>query len=478
MLWLRTLHLGVKSLLLHPMRSLLTVLGIFIGVASVIWLLAIGEGIAREAQKQIEGLGADNIIVRSVKPPSEATAAMRGPINYGLKRAEYDKLVETIPTIVEHIPIREVRRTISYGKQSQDGRLVGCTPEYRDFTKLEIERGRFIEDTDIKHANNNCVLAARLAQALFTYEDPIGRQVYLIEHKDFYTVIGVLKHRNATAAIGGSLAAQEFSADCYIPITTLRQRVGDTVVTRRSGSFEGEVVELNQVTLKVKGGAEKVRDTAKLVRQTLGLPAEEENGPAKASSDQQQTPPDSNASSAASVAVAAAAAPKRYDLAVVVPEELLEQARIQRIMFMVLMGMIAAISLLVGGIGIMNIMLATVTERTREIGIRRALGARRSDIIRQFLMETVALSVVGGASGVLFGLLCPVMVTLLREVLSSTAPRLMAQLPDAARAVVPVIVPISIPLAFGISVLVGVVFGIYPAIRAAAMDPIEALRHE
>src|SRR5262245_8024366 len=252
MLWLRTLQLGVKSLLLHPMRSLLTVLGIFIGVASVIWLLAIGEGIAREAQKQIEGLGADNIIVRSVKPPSEATAAMRGPIAYGLKRIEYEKLVETIPTIVDHIPIREVRRTISYGKQSQDGRLVGCTPGYAHFTKLEVDKGRFIEDTDIAHANNNCVLAARLAQALFTYEDPIGRKVYLIEHKDYYTVVGVLKHRTATAAIGGSLAAQEFSADCYVPITTLRQRVGDTVVTRRSGSFEGEVVELNQVTLKIK----------------------------------------------------------------------------------------------------------------------------------------------------------------------------------------------------------------------------------
>ena len=123
MLWLRTLQLGVKSLLLHPMRSLLTVLGIFIGVASVIWLLAIGEGIAREAQKQIEGLGADNIIVRSVKPPSEATAAMRGPIAYGLKRADYEKLIETIPTIVDHIP-RSTSTTNGVAQEVFSSRLV------------------------------------------------------------------------------------------------------------------------------------------------------------------------------------------------------------------------------------------------------------------------------------------------------------------------------------------------------------------
>ena len=466
-LWLRTWQLGVKSLLLHPMRSLLTVLGIFIGVASVIWLLAIGEGISREAQKQIEGLGAENIIVRSVKPPSEANSSSRGPVVYGVRRFEHEKLVETIPTIVRALPIREIRRQISYADKSVDGRLVGCTPDYAEFTRLEVDRGRFLEDTDIIHGNNNCVLAARLAQELFTYEDPIGKSVYLIEHKDFYTVVGVLKHRNATAAIGGSLAAQEFSSDCYIPISTIRQRVGDTVVTRRSGSFEGEVVELNQVTLRVNG-VDKVRDTAKLVRQTLGLPPEDENSPLRFGAP----PPTPVANGVAGTTA------KRQDIAVVVPEELLEQARIQRIMFMVLMGMIAAISLLVGGIGIMNIMLATVTERTREIGIRRALGARRSDIIRQFLVETVALSIVGGATGVLFGLLCPIMITVLRWILDGAAPRLMAQLPPAAHTVEPVIVPISIPLAFGISVIVGVVFGIYPAIRAAAMDPIEALRHE
>ena len=131
MLWLRTWRLGIKCLLLHPIRSALTVLGISIGVASVIWLLAIGEGISREAQKQIEGLGAENILVRSIKPPSETTANVRGAVPYGLTREEFERLVATIPTLREKgaIPIREMRRQIKYSDRLVDGRLVGCTPD-------------------------------------------------------------------------------------------------------------------------------------------------------------------------------------------------------------------------------------------------------------------------------------------------------------------------------------------------------------
>ena len=439
LLWWRTWRLGIKSLLLHPLRSLLTVLGIFIGTASVIWLLAIGEGISRKAREQIEALGATNIIVRSIKPPSEVTEGLRGPVPYGITRKDYERLVETVPTLVRALPIREIRRRFSYQHRLVDGRLVGCTPDYRDVNKLEMAMGRFLEDADAAGQWNYCVLASGVAERLFPFENPLGRRIHVEEA--YYVVVGVTKPRMPSAGIGGSLAGQDFNNDVYIPIQTLQRRIGDYVVTRRAGSFEGEIVELNQVTLQV-AYVDQVLETAELIKETL-------------------------------------ARYHRYeDYGVTVPLELLEQARVTRMMFMVFMGLIAAVSLLVGGIGIMNIMLATVTERTREIGIRRALGAKRADITRQFLVETVALSVVGGLTGVLGGLTSRPLLNGARAVLGRFLPDLVDRLPEVIKTVEPVVVPWSIPLAFGISVAVGVVFGLYPARRAAAMDPIEALRHE
>lgn len=421
----RSLKLGMKSLLLHKLRSGLTVLGIVFGVAAVISMLAVGEGSSRKAQKQFAELGATNIIVRSVKPTEETQASGGGRrpmlLTYGLQYADYDRLLATVPTIKKALPIREIRKQIRYLSRSLDGRVVGTTQDYADFNRLEMAKGRFLTASDNSRYENYAVLASETASILFPYEDPLGKSVKL--GSDYYTVVGVTQERSQSAGVGGSLAAQDFNKDVYIPLNTCRLRFGERLIDSRPGSFSAEETQLSQITLQVHE-IDEVRKSAPIIE--------------------------------------AAVMPKhpKKDVTLVVPYDLLMQAQATARQFSIILGTIASISLLVGGIGIMNIMLATVTERTREIGIRRALGAKRRDITQQFLIETIVLSGVGGVLGVCIGVGIP---QILRYFL-----------PDQD----PVVTGSSVFLAFGISVGIGILFGLYPANRAAKMDPIEALRHE
>jgi putative ABC transport system permease protein len=420
----RGLRLGLKSLMLHKLRSGLTALGLIFGVAAVISMLAVGEGSSRDAQVRIEQLGATNIILRSVKPTEESQAAAGRPamiLRYGLTYEDYERILETVPTIKRVLPIREIKKQVRSREHAFDGRVVGTTNDYAEFSHLEVVRGRFLEPSDDEQYRNFAVLAHATAEALFPFQDPIGETITVGNAS--YKVIGVTGERGATAGAGGSLAGQDFNRDVYIPLNTCRVRFGERIVDFRSGGMIAEETQLTQLTIQLNS----IDEVAPTVGALLG--AYEPYHP-------------------------------KLDVQMTVPYDLLEEARRSARQFSIILGTIASISLLVGGIGIMNIMLATVTERTREIGIRRALGAKQRDIIQQFLVECVVLSGVGGLAGVLVGMAIPRLIVYF--------------IPDQKT----IVTLQSVVLAFGISVAVGILFGIYPARRAALMDPIEALRHE
>ena len=421
----RTIRLGIRSLWLHRLRSLLTVLGIVFGVCSVIAMLAIGEGASFEAQEQIKNLGSQNIIVRSVKPPEEQKVSDKGSQNYvlqyGLTYKDVNRIRQTIPGVTIVLPARNIRDYVWNISRRVDCEVVGTVPWYPEMRNHHVASGRFFTDNDMEAQTSVCVLGAEMVPALFPLEAPLGRHVRV--GGDYYQVIGVMEPRGQEPKSDETAEnSKPATHRMFIPLETAKLRYGEVLIRRRSGSMEAERVQLHELTVKV-ASLDEVTTVADAVKTVL-----ERNH-------------------------------KKKDYEVIVPLELLKRAERTKQIFNIVLGSIAAISLLVGGIGIMNIMLASVTERTREIGIRRALGARRQDIISQFLVETVLLSGAGGLLGVLLGVTIPFVVSY-------------------AAGMKTIITLWSPFLAFSISALVGIIFGLYPAFRAANMDPVEALRHE
>ncbi len=421
----RSVQMGLKSIWSHRLRSMLTVLGIVFGVCSVIAMLAIGEGASYEAQQQIRELGANNIIVRSVQPPEEQGAAPQQAraVEYGLTYADVRRFRDTIPGVSVIVPGREIRSDIWNNDRRVVGTVIGTVPWYPEMNNSPMASGRFFADEEMHRSANVTVLDRALAAELFPVDNPLGQTVRI--GRQYYRVIGVIADREAAAANNNGNNDAGVRAQQYrmlIPLTAARNRFGETIVEQRSGTLSAETVELHQATVRVHDQSAVV-DTSLIIGDLL----ERHH--------------------------------RQVDYEIIVPLELLRQAEQTQRIFNIVLGSIAAISLVVGGIGIMNIMLASVTERTREIGVRRALGAKRRDIVQQFLIETVLLSATGGFMGVLLGIIIPFFISHFADM--ATVVTLWAPL-----------------LAFSISALVGIVFGIYPAIRAANMDPVEALRHE
>ena len=424
----RSLALAVKSLWLHKLRAFLSVLGIIIGTSSVISLMAFGEGSMQDALDDIKRQGATNIIVRSVKPPDDsATAQKTWVTTYGLTRRDLERFETLGDSIVRMVPLRIFPSEARYLERFVNARVIGTTPEYADIHQFDLAGGRFLTEADDRDRKNVCVVGSEAADKLFPFEDPLGRSI-LVRGSEF-TVVGVIRDRMPTGGTGGSQAAEEFNRDIYIPLHTSVARFGEVISVRTSGSRMNEKVQYNQVTITVSD-IDKVRPVGDAIKELL----EQGHGAKK-------------------------------DWAVTIPLDKLEEAERAKKRFTRLLVMIASISLVVGGIGIMNIMLATVTERTREIGIRRALGAKQRDITLQFLVEAVVQTTVGGLCGVVLGLAMVFVVPVVWD--------LIAEEPLPAKIHVP-----SIFLSVAVSIGVGVLFGWYPARRAARLDPIEALRHD
>lgn len=419
----RTVRLGVKSILLHSLRSFLTVLGMVFGVSSVIAMLAVGEGASHEAQEQLRQLGSTNIILHSKLPTEDQSSTTSSPwtaLEYGITYRDLKEIKAVLPKVRIIVPARIINKTLWNISHSIDARVLATVPWYPKMRNYRIVAGRYFSDLEMESLANVCVLGADTARALFPIDDPLGKNVKV--GSDYYRVIGVLSPPSKTKNPNQNSAVDAAGPRMYVPITTAKDRFGETIVERSSGSMKTEKIELHEATIQVQDKNDVVA-TGAVVEQILNRNH------------------------------------KQNDYEIIIPLDLLRQAEASARMFNIVLGTIAGISLLVGGIGIMNIMLASVTERTREIGIRRALGAKKQDIIMQFLVEAVILSAAGGLLGVVLGVTIPWFITFfssMETIVTLWAPA----------------------LAFSISGLVGILFGIYPAMRAADMDPVEALRHE
>ena len=416
---MRNIKLGIKSLLLHKLRSFLTMLGIVFGVASVIAMLSIGEGASKEALEQIRKLGSTNILISSIKPVDEEnqTNVRIFMSVYGLTYEDEVRIRDSFAKVKRTAPVKIIRKEGRLFDKSIELRLVGTTPEWFDLVQRDFIAGRRLLREDAVNHANVVVLTEYGARRLLATRATIGQQLRI--GKNFFEVVGIVKSQ---ADQSGDVATPDQQVDAYIPLNVARERFGDMTIRSSAGSRESERVELHQLIVQVENN-DAVEETAKGIARMLER------------------------------------FHKKKDYQMWVPLALLRQAEATKRNYNIVLGSIAGISLLVGGIGIMNIMLASVVERTREIGVRRAIGAKKRQIIIQFLIETVVLSTIGGFIGIAIGLTIPWLVTTF------------SGMPT-------VVTAYSLILSVGISMGIGIVFGIYPAHRAANLDPIEALRHE
>jgi putative ABC transport system permease protein len=412
--YLPELYMGLSSLLVHKLRSLLTMLGMIFGVGAVVAMLAITGGAQAEMMKYIDVLGVNNIIIESKEAVDRNELQQRRLTSPGLTFRDYRAIAEDVPGLDMLTPRKRFKPMKIFPKPAQETPLlIGVRPDYMQINSLRMVEGRFFNDADNGASAPVCVLGEAAKVNLLGYQGAVGQ--YVKVNDVWLQVVGVIAQQSTADSDVGGLEVVDRNNLIIAPLNTVMRRFED------NNSYLKD--EIDGIYIKVKSDTNSI-NTANIISAILSTTHKDAG-----------------------------------DFNVVVPAGLLEQKKRTQFTFQVVMICIAGISLLVGGIGIMNIMLATVLERTREIGIRRAIGARQADIIRQFLTEAVLISILGGLIGIAFGFL-------------------LSRLIAAAAGWSTVVSVTSIAVAFGVSVGIGLVFGIYPAMQAARLDPIEAFRYE
>ncbi|NLX28227.1 MAG: FtsX-like permease family protein [Bacteroidales bacterium] len=438
--YLHDIHIGIEAIQTNKIKSLLTALGIIFGVAAVISMLAIGNGAEHEILEQIKMVGVNNIIISpstttvegdgdTSQPAGEETAAGKKKFSRGLTLLDAEAIAEVVPTVARVCPVISINYSAILNGRSKPVTLEGTNNHYFDLFNISLQAGQVFNERQQEKGYPVCIIGDNIKTLFFGQDDPVGK--YIKAGEVWLQVIGVVERRDFTASASDEMGISSTDNKIFIPVKTMLLRFRNRSLVRAdeierqssqsSATGNENRQQLDKIIVQVKE-TEQLTVTSQILSRLM---LRRHNN--------------------------------LYDFEVTIPELLLKQQQRTKNIFNIVLGVIAGISLIVGGIGIMNIMLSSVMERIREIGLRQAIGASRKDIIVQFLAESTLISVVGGIAGIILGVALSMIITVVFDIKT-------------------IVSLFSIVIAFGVSALVGITFGYLPAKRASDQDPVESLR--